>query len=263
MEKVKIDMSGLLAEAVSKPGMILEAYSAFTGRYSIGNRLWAMRQCVERGIPVAPIGTFKFWESKGRRVKKGEKALSLLVPVKIKKKDENGEETDESFMLFRAVNRFFTMHQTEGENYIPESFGEWNRDTALKNLNINLVTFEHMNGNVQGYASGRDIAINPMAQLPHKTLFHEIAHVILGHTDVEAHDSFNTPKNIKEVEAESVALICCEALKLEGAEYCRGYIQSWLGENNSIAEKSAKKIFAAANKILEAGYFKGGSEDEE
>jgi hypothetical protein len=49
-----------------------------------------------------------------------------------------------------------------------------------------------------------------------------------------------------------VALICCEALGLEDAPYCRGYIQSWLA-GDEIPEKSAQRIFAAAEKILRAG----------
>jgi len=59
-------------------------------------------------------------------------------------------------------------------------------------------------------------------------------------------------KNLREAKAESVALICCEALGLEGAPYCRGYIQWWLA-GDEIPEKSAQRIVAAAEKILRAG----------
>ena len=96
-----------------------------------------------------------------------------------------------------------------------------------------------------------------MAQLPHKTLFHETAHVILGHTsEADFADTERTPKNLREVEAEAVALLCCEALNLEGADYCRGYIQNWLcpaiGNNgDAIPEKSAQKIFRPLIKSCE------------
>lgn len=98
-----------------------------------------------------------------------------------------------------------------------------------------------------------------MAQLPTKTLFHEAAHVVLGHTsDGDFTDTERTPKSLREVEAEAVALLCCEALKLEGPDYCRGYIQNWLyGRTNHFAEvipeQSAQKIFRAADQILRAG----------
>lgn len=41
-------------------------------------------------------------------------------------------------------------------------------------------------------------------------------------------DSEWTAVHIREVEAESVALIYCETLGLDGSEFCRGYIQHWL-----------------------------------
>jgi hypothetical protein len=54
------------------------------------------------------------------------------------------------------------------------------------------------------------------------------------------------------VEAESVALLCLESLGMDGTEYCRGYIQNWLS-GATIPERSAQRIFSAADKILKAG----------
>jgi hypothetical protein len=39
---------------------------------------------------------------------------------------------------------------------------------------------------------------------------------------------------------------------MDGAEYCRGYIQNWL-HGGTIPERSAQRIFVAADKILKAG----------
>jgi hypothetical protein len=63
---------------------------------------------------------------------------------------------------------------------------------------------------------------------------------------------------LREGEAEAVALLCCEALNLEGADYCRGYIQNWLCpsigyKGDAIPEKSAQKIFRAEDQIRRAG----------
>src|SRR5205085_6268967 len=102
-------------------------------------------------------------------------------------------------------------------------------------------------------ARKREIAISPINPMPHKTTFHECAHVLLGHTsESEVSDIERTPKNLREVEAESVALICCESLGLPGTEYSRGYIQGWL-VGDVIPERSAQKIFHAADQILRAG----------
>lgn len=99
--------------------------------------------------------------------------------------------------------------------------------TALRELRIEQAEFTSTDGNARGYAFERSIAINPLAQLPHKTTFHELGHIVLGHTEEgRLVDSDLTPGNIREVEAESVALISCEALQLAGAEYACGYIPS-------------------------------------
>jgi hypothetical protein len=73
-------------------------------------------------------------------------------------------------------------------------------------------------------------------------------------------DGEQTPVHIREVEAESVALICCETLGLEGAEFCRGYIQHWLRAEKEIPNHSAARIFAAATSILKAGTPAAGSQ---
>lgn len=110
-----------------------------------------------------------------------------------------------------------------------------------------------LNGNCQGYAKGRQIAINPVAQMKVKTTLHELAHIELGHTrDKEFTETDNLPRHIQEAEAESVALLLLETLKLDGAAYCRGYVQNWLS-GNKIPDTSAQRIFGAADRILKAG----------
>ena len=160
---------------------------------------------------------------------------------------------------FRFRAYWFVLAQTEGEEtFIPPSPG-FDIDAALRTLNITRTSFDKLNGNIQGFANGREIAVNPLAALPHKTTFHEIAHIVLGHTTTERLvDSEQTARHIRE--AEAVALICCETLGLEGAEFCRGYIQHWLKTEKEIPNQSAARIFAAATSILKAGIPAAGSQ---
>jgi hypothetical protein len=65
-------------------------------------------------------------------------------------------------------------------------------------------------------------------------------------------DGRDLPRNIKEVEAESVALLVVESLGLRGADNSRGYIQNWL-RSEQIPESCARRIFATADLILRAG----------
>lgn len=180
------------------------------------------------------------------------------MPVTVKRKETNdtGEEQDAGFTTFVYKSRWFVLAQTDGEAMQLPAMPTWDAEKALFALDIQRIPFAETDGNCQGYAKRRLIAINPVAQLPHKTLFHELAHVVLGHTtEADFNDTEHTPKNLREVEAEAVALLCCEALDLEGAHFCRGYIQDWLkrGDDSAIPEKNAQKILKAADQILKAG----------
>src|SRR2546423_485692 len=235
----------LLHEALDTPGVLMRAYSAFHN-YSLGNQLLALFECQARGIEPGPINTFLGWKALGRHVNKGQKAIQLCMPVNVKRKeiDEHGNERDATFTTFVYKPRWFVLAQTEGQAIEPPAIPAWNADQALHALEVQRTDFTLLDGNCQGYARKRSIAINPVAQLPHKTLFHEVAHVILGHTsEADFSDSEHTPKSLREVEAEAVAMLCCEALDLEGSEFCRGYIQEWLRRDSATAipEKSAQK----------------------
>jgi len=245
--------SELLQQAVNEPGLMLKAYTAFHG-YSLGNQFAAMLQCAFRRIEEGPIDTYKGWQSKGRQVRKGEKAIWLCMPITRKKrKNEDSDEDEVSIACFVWRPNWFVLAQTEGEPVPMPEIPDWSKDRALAALHIEEIPFTETDGNVQGYALKSQIAISPVAGLPAKTMFHEVAHVVLGHTQESTiSDSERTPRNLREVEAESVAMLLCESLGLAGADFCRGYIQNWL-DGQPIPEKSAQKIFGAADRILKAG----------
>ncbi len=157
--------------------------------------------------------------------------------------DEVGVRT-----IFVFKKNWFVLSQTEGAPYEPESIPAWDRAAALAALNIREEAFAVVDGNVQGYAATgtATVAISPIAAMPAKTLFHEIAHVLLHSV------GDNTERSLREVEAECVAMICCESLGLLGVEFSRGYVQHWLA-GATIPEKSAVRIFQAADRVLKAG----------
>src|SRR5690242_13537584 len=102
--------SALLVEAVNQPGMIMEAYSAFHN-YSIGNQILALLQCQLRGLEPGPINTFPGWQALNRTVKRGERALTLCMPITRKARDgesENDTEKHErTFTSFVHKPRWF------------------------------------------------------------------------------------------------------------------------------------------------------------
>jgi len=250
-----ITFSDLLADVVAKPGKISAAYSAFHN-YSFGNMMAAAAQLEARGMQLGPIASFMAWKDKGRSVKKGAKAIALCMPVTCKGKKENeaGETEEFSFAKFTWKNNWFVLSDTEGEDFAHEAkTAAWSPEKALEALEVSQVAFEHTDGNCQGYAFARNIAINPVAALPHKTRFHELAHIVLGHTaENRMTDSETTPRDIREVEAEATAYILCALLDLPGLEEARGYVQHWL-QGAEISERSAQRIYKAADTIFKAG----------
>jgi antirestriction protein ArdC len=245
----------LLGSAVTDPGIISAAYHQFH-TYSIGNQLLAWGQCMARDIQPGLIATFMGWKDKGRHVKKGEKAITLCMPVTVKRTSQADDGTEETDVLTRFVYKphWFVLAQTDGEPLSPVSLPAWDRGKALSALDVEETVFDATDGNVMGFARGRSIAISPLNPLPHKTLFHELGHVLLGHTtEEEQADGELTPRSLRECEAEAVALVCCAALELPGVEYSRGYIQSWWGSGNPIPERSAQRVLKVADQILKAG----------
>ena len=227
----------LLRSAVDEPGTISTAYQQFHN-YSLGNQLLAMFQCHQRGLKPGPMATFPRWIELGRHVRKGEKALTLCMPITLKRRqDTNDADTDSAdsesvaFVRFIYRSRWFGLSQTEGAELPEPSIPEWDAARALATLDIDEVEFGFTDGNTMGYARERSIALNPLNPLPHKTRFHELAHVLLGHTaQGQQSDGEVTARNLRECEAESVALLCCAVLDLPGLEESRGYIQHWWGE---------------------------------
>ena len=194
-------------------------------------------------------------------MRRGEKALALCMPVTVKERFRDAAASPstpsidpaqpKTIFLWKA--RWFVLAQTDGEALPPEpAIPAWDQARALATLGVERIPFAHPDGNVQGYARGRTVAVSPLAQLPAKTLYHELGHVLLGHTDHQA-DSLALPKTLTEAEAEAVALLCLEALGLPGSDYARGYIQAWHGRGTPLPESSAQRIFRAADTILRAG----------
>lgn len=277
------DWLKMIETILTEPGRLGDYYHAFH-RYSLGNQALAVEQLVSRNIDVSPIASFRAWKEKGRSVKKGEKAIGLWMPFtpRSSRGDEDKTEpkgaakskspTDETQPKafnrtgFMMKNNWFAFAQTEVDPHAEVAATEeapseivWDASVAMQKLGIKEVPFDSVNGNMQGWAlpTEKQISINPMAQLPHKTRFHEMAHCLLhGKEPVEMVDGSSLATSLIEAEAESVAFLCCSALKLPGLTEARGYVQHWLGSSSSDREaykKSAARIFSTADKILKAG----------
>ena len=215
----------LLQSAVNEPGILSQAYRQFH-TYSLGNQLLAWAQGADRGLQPGPMATYPRWKALGRQVKKDEEAITLCVPITVKRKHSqtvpDADEANDITTWFVCKPRWFVLSQTDGEPLPDSETPDWDAVRALEALTVQEIPFDHVDGNCLGFARDRVIAVNPVNPLPHKTRFHELAHVLLGHTaeGLQA-DGDQTPRTLRECEAETVALLCCAALELPGIDEAR------------------------------------------
>src|SRR2546428_2956534 len=125
--------SALLVEAVNKPGLIMDAYSAFWN-YSVGNQILALIQCQLRGIQPGPINTLPKWQTLGRGVRRGERPLTLCRPLTRKRRDDeatDNERTEEqTFTTFLHPARWCVLRHTYGSDLGPISIPDWDVERA-------------------------------------------------------------------------------------------------------------------------------------
>ena len=108
---------------------------------------------------------------------------------------------------------------------------------------------------MQGYSIGLKYAINPVAVNPTKTRFHEIGHILLGHTLPHGLDGEHYHRGVAEFQAEAAAyLVMNEPGQLDErtAEISRAYIGHWLGDEKP-PDKAIQQVFTAADRILRSG----------
>lgn len=259
----EIDWAATLVEALEAPGAMGRTYTRFYN-YSFLNQIRLMMQ----GL-FEPAATYRRWAELGYQVQKGSKAKTVLAPVLITKRDkETGQpvldksgNTQRILVGFKDSRTVFGFSDTDGDELPPldPATDTWDTDTALKALKVTREKFKHTDGNTQGYSyenekKGKTFAINPAAVYPTKTLFHELAHLVLGHCKGLDDGNPVCARHIAEVQAEAVAYLVAKELELvdwNDAE-SRAYIQTWLG-GDEVEEKAISQIFAAVNKILVAG----------
>ena len=254
-EQPKLDWNALMDEALTAPGNLGNVYNRFH-EYSLTNMLLFVMQGVRE-----PVASYSRWKSLGRQVIKGARAKEVIVPLLVNEKppeDETEAEKRERvarLIGFKVVRGVFSLSDTDGPELPPQPTPGWDLQKALAKLGIREVPFNEMNGNVQGYSRGLEFAINPVATNRSKTVFHELGHIVLGHTLPHSLAEYQTHRGLKEFEAEGTAYLAMNELELmdeETAAHSRGYIRHWLHDEQPPAP-SIRAAFRAAEAILRAG----------
>lgn len=249
---IQPDWPALLEAALTIEGSTGNLYNRLYN-YSMGNRAFLMSQ----GVWPQPIATYKGWQAVNRHVKRGAKAKMIIRPITVKLKDELDEAGNpKTIQRFKPVRAVFPISDTEGEPLPDIELPTWSKARALGELGIKQVAFENFNGNVQGYSEWRTFAINPVAKYPIKTMMHELAHIVHGHTGEATDDpTVIHSRPLAEFEAEGTAHLAVNEvgeMTPEMASVSRAYIQGWLS-GKTPPDTSIRRIFKATDTIVNAG----------
>lgn len=206
------------------------------------------------------LASYNTWKKDfGRQVKKGEKALSVIVPVTYLKKDKEGNVIldkngkAETVTTFRLQARSFDVSQTEGKD-LPQqvtNLKEQLTDEQYANLyraamsiakaNQLTVRFDKLPEETNGYfnPNQNEIVIqqdNMTKDQIVKTFLHELAHAELHQAGQQA----AITDNLKELQAESTAFVVASYYGLDTDNYTFQYLASWSDDKKTLADLEAQ-----------------------
>ncbi|WP_288623885.1 PBECR4 domain-containing protein [uncultured Streptococcus sp.] len=206
---------------------------------------------------LAPYNT---WKKFDRHIKRGEKALSVIIPVTYVKKDQQGQPIldkdgkPETGLTFRLKPTTFDVSQTEGKAMPkPAEVKEQLTDLDYANLyralmsiaktNNVSVRFEEMERSTFGYYNPTENQIvlrsNEMnkSQII-KTFLHETAHSELHHNNNPQQEQLT--KSTAELQAESVAYVVASYYGIDTADYSFDYLAGWSNDKETLADLEAQ-----------------------
>jgi hypothetical protein len=212
--------------------------------YSAGNCMLLAAQCNERGIVPTRIAGFRTWLKLGRIVRKGETAMRILAPVRVKEHDKlTGEESDERRVFFKTAF-VFDISQTDilpgAEAVALEPPHEPLTGDSHAHLLTPLcrfaeslgysVSFEVIEGSAGGWCDAKakrivvDAGVPTNAQL--RTLIHECAHAL-------GIDYKQYSRAQAEVMVDTVTLVAASAVGLAVDGETVPYVSGW-GEQGAL-----------------------------
>lgn len=213
-------------------------------QYSFRNQLLIMMQ----NPKATCVNGMTAWNYFKRSIKKGEKGLKIIAPAKYyienEEENENGEiEIVKTERLGYKIAYVFDVSQTEGKYEIRlfESSEELVREEfeSLKEVLENAVKdykfiyTADLDKGVDGTCNYKDKIIKVRDGMTSEktitTLVHEIAHAIAEERNQDTFKGLTKREvtQIKEIEAESVALVVSNRLGLSTQDFNLAYIAGW------------------------------------
>jgi antirestriction protein ArdC len=232
-------------------------------RYSANNVFLIMLQRPD----ATRVAGYRAWQALGRQVRKGEKGILILAPCKFRRTwtdEESGEELSMTGIRGFTTTHVFDISQTDGEeipDVLPELLageapeGAWESLAQLViEAGFELATCWSEQASIEllGTANGQTNYADHTVTIRHglsdaqrvKTLTHELAHVILHEGEL-----FEC-RGVKEVEAESVAHLVCQAFGMSTDVYTFPYVARWADGDADVVRSTADRVIKTSHAIL-------------
>jgi hypothetical protein len=226
----------------------LQFRRTFQTKYSFRNIWLIWVQC-----PTATlVAGYNKWQEAGRQVRKGEVSLRITAPMV--RKDDNGEP---KVFGFRAAS-VFDVSQTEGDPIptLPAPQLLKGEPANVKPITRALMSFakargitveaKKLEGTAEGYFIPKDNKIvlhtDRSAFNNLTTLIHELAHALMHPAGT------HKATYIKELEAESLAFIVCDALNMDTSPFSFAYLAGWGAAGEDSEEEPVDTILDCAQR---------------
>jgi antirestriction protein ArdC len=201
------------------------------------------------------VAGFAAWKKLGRSVKKGERGISILIPIIYKsKRGRPKAKEDEETVHGYTTGYVFDVSQTEGEplpQFAQMKGDPGSRSQLLRQLiqekGIQLEYVRNLGG-AKGTSTGMRIGVleglSPAEEF--QVLAHELAHELLHRGPRRS----ETTLEVRELEAEAVAFVVCHAVGLDTNTASSDYIALYQG-NEKLLSQSLAHIQNSASAILD------------
>ena len=233
------------------------------------------------------VAGFNTWKALGRSVAKGQHGYQILAPNRgaaqvatdaggHSRTLDTGEapSAGESLETRRVLKGFriehvFASEQTTGvplpeppmpkllDGQAPDGLWESIFDQITnRGYAVRLVASAEVIGGANGRTTWDSHLVEVRSDMDEaaraKTLIHELGHVLL-HDPLLLHGKIHPIRELKEVEAESVAFIVADAHGMATDDYTFPYITAWAGQDGTKAVRAtAARVASAAKSIIEA-----------
>lgn len=231
--------------------------------YSLNNQIYILMQKPD----AKTVYGIKKWNKLGRHVIKNEKSLRIFKPIVVKEDDN----TEEKYICkgFQA-GYVFDISQTIGKEFNIFKFDE-NKIVKHKNIILNSLkktmldngytisytTKDELGDNCYGLCNHRTKEIKILENLSDlqevSTTVHECGHALAHSIAREDFKGLTVEekREIKEVEAESIACIVCTYLSLDTQNFNFSYITSWSNGDISKFRNNLNIISKYANILIQ------------